>query len=132
MVIDSGNKSQGLPDTAVPTSSNRSLAGHKLLFLTPDPIPEAYISKLHARFRDLEVVVRATPWASKLPGEEWREEDWKDVTILLSGNAFPKSREEAPKLEYVQLLSAGANMILKHPLFLDSDVAFCTANGIAG
>ena len=112
---------------------NKSLDGHKLLVLSDLAPPKEFFKELQTKFPGLKVDYRHTPWALKVPGGEgFKDEDWKDVTVLLTGNAFPASREIAPKLQYVQLQSAGANMVLKHPLFLETDVTFCTANGVAG
>lgn len=65
-------------------------------------------------------------------------EEWKDVTILLTFTYLPQPKD-APTLQYVQLISAGANHVLGHPLFRDGrgdgeeeEVVFCTANGVHG
>ncbi|KAF3771303.1 hypothetical protein M406DRAFT_240378, partial [Cryphonectria parasitica EP155] len=60
--------------------------------------------------------------------------EWKDVTILLTGYSreFLPEKDDVPKLQYVQLSSAGANAIVSDPLYTDTDVAFCTANGVHG
>jgi len=108
---------------------NKSLKGHKLLILSPWKPSAAYLDKLRGEHADLEIVHYALPWGGKI--ESVPEEEWQDVTILLSGSSMP-SRDQAPKLEYVQLLSAGANQILKNPLFTDTNIAFCTANGVHG
>ena len=132
MVVNSVGAGAG---SAQPTAAppNKSLDGHKLLLLTQSPPPEGYFEKLQAKFPGLKTEYRETSWPSKAPGgSDFTDDAWKDVTVLVSGNAFPASREVAPKLEYVQLQSAGANMILKHPLFTDTDVSFCTANGVHG
>ncbi|OIW34685.1 D-isomer specific 2-hydroxyacid dehydrogenase [Coniochaeta ligniaria NRRL 30616] len=132
MVADSISAERGYGPSAA-TPPNKSLEGHKLLFLTHLAPPEGYFERLHAKFPGLKTEYRETPWPSRTPGGEgFTDHDWKDVTILLTGNAFPSSREIAPKLQYVQLQSAGANMILKHPLFTDTDVVFATANGVHG
>lgn len=115
------------------TPPNRSLEGHKLLLLSHLAPPKGYLENLRAKFPGLKTEYRETQWPSRAPGGDgFTDDDWKDVTILLTGNAFPPSREAAPKLQYVQLQSAGANMILKHPLFTDTDVVFATANGVHG
>lgn len=115
------------------TPPNRSLEGHKLLLLSHLAPPEGYLEKLRTKFPGLKTEYRETQWPSRAPGGDgFTDDDWKDVTILLTGNAFPPSREAAPKLQYVQLQSAGANMILKHPLFTDTDVVFATGNGVHG
>lgn len=132
MVANSVGADNGVARSAA-APPNKSLDGHKLLLLTQVPPPEGYFEKLQTKFPGLKTEYRETQWPAKAPGgDDFTDSDWKDVTVLLTGNAFPSSREIAPKLAYVQLQSAGANMILKHPLFTDTDVAFCTANGVHG
>jgi hypothetical protein len=111
---------------------NKNLDGHKLLILTPGEPPKEYIDKLHKTYSGLEIVSRQLPWSAKVFPEGQSNEYWKDITILLgSGHVLP-TIAEAPKLQYVQLLSAGANHVLDNPLFSDTDIAFCTANGVHG
>lgn len=124
-----------LPDAGADSTLGTGLKGHKLLMLVPPPFaPSAeYLAQLKEKYPDLEVFVHSTTWADKTtptPSEEsgWR---WEDITILVTGSALP-DKEKAVKLQYVQLLSAGANHILKNPLFAETDVAFCTANGVHG
>lgn len=110
------------------TPPNRTLQGHKLLVLvlpswTP---PEKDIEQVRNRYPDLVVQV------GKM--DELTKDDWKDVTILLTGysrETLPK-KDDVPKLQYVQLSSAGANLVVSDPLFSETDVAFCTANGVHG
>ncbi|KAI6351466.1 hypothetical protein MCOR25_009923 [Pyricularia grisea] len=112
-----------------------SLKGHKLLMLVPAPFlpPPEYLEHLSRRFPGLEIFTHAREWAdgsAPVPSADggWR---WEDITILITGSALP-DKEQAVKLQYVQLLSAGANHILKHPLFAETDITFCTANGVHG
>ncbi|KAI1439800.1 hypothetical protein F5Y02DRAFT_404822 [Annulohypoxylon stygium] len=111
-------------------ASNKDLKGHKLLMLVPWDPPAGYIDELHKTFPGLEVIhaIWDTWQESSLPSHI-TEEDWKTVTILLTGPKFP-TKEAAPNLKLVQLQSAGANYILNNPLFTDTDIAFCTANGV--
>jgi hypothetical protein len=126
----SAEHGSGLSAAAPP---DKSLNGHKLLLLTDLAPPKSFFEKVQAKFPGLKVEHRDTPWPSKVPGGDgFTDNDWKDVTVLLTGNALPASQKIAPKLQYVQLQSAGANMVLENPLFLDTDVSFCTANGVAG
>ncbi|KAJ0309610.1 hypothetical protein COL5a_010561 [Colletotrichum fioriniae] len=110
---------------------NKTLKGHKLLVLSQFPLPQEWLDRVHAEFPDLKVVHHELAWADKKPKDSFNHDEWKDVTILLTGSALP-AIEDAPKLHYVQLQSAGANHILKDPLFKDTDVSFCTANGVHG
>ncbi|KZL74862.1 d-isomer specific 2-hydroxyacid dehydrogenase [Colletotrichum incanum] len=110
---------------------NKTLKGHKLLILSQWVPPQEYLDKLSSEFPDLKVVHHELGWADRKPSDGFNPDEWKDVTILLTGSALP-TPDEAPKLHYVQLQSAGANHILKDPLFKDTDVSFCTANGVHG
>ncbi|KAK3318086.1 hypothetical protein B0H66DRAFT_224821 [Apodospora peruviana] len=115
--------------------SNKTLKGHKLLIVTPWGVPPDTLDRLKTEFPDLEVdhYTLTLGWAHKTAATEppVPVEAWKDVTILLTFNVLP-TPDQAPKLEYVQLVSAGANHILKEPIFVDTEVNFCTANGVHG
>ncbi|KAI8280325.1 D-2-hydroxyacid dehydrogenase [Colletotrichum sp. SAR11_240] len=110
---------------------NPTLKGQKLLILSQFKPDDDFYAKLHSQFPDLKVVYHELGFPEKKPGSTFDESEWKDVTILLTGSALPDP-EQAPKLQYVQLQSAGANHILKHPLFTDTDAVFATANGVHG
>ncbi|KAK4644115.1 hypothetical protein QC761_301930 [Podospora bellae-mahoneyi] len=109
---------------------NKTLRGHKLLMVMPWEQPAEFIENLKAEFPGLQVVTyRQTEW-----DQTWAsfpDEEWKDVTVLLTFTVLP-TPEQAPKLEYVQLMSAGANHVLDLPIFKDTEVKFCTANGVHG
>lgn len=106
---------------------NRTLKGHKLLVVLPSWKPSKEdLDAVHTQFPDLEVVTGDIKDITK--------EQWRDVTVLLTGysrETLPK-KEDVPKLEYIQLSSAGANAVVTDPLFTETDVAFCTANGVHG
>ncbi|KAI0873325.1 D-isomer specific 2-hydroxyacid dehydrogenase [Hypoxylon argillaceum] len=112
---------------------NKDLVGHKLLILSDADLPDGYEAHLHSKFPGLQVVhSRFNPWkdpTGSIPGFE--DEDWATVTVLLTGPRLP-TVEEAPKMQLVQLQSAGANYVLEKPLFVDTKIPFCTANGVAG
>ncbi|KAL7626145.1 hypothetical protein AAE478_002915 [Parahypoxylon ruwenzoriense] len=111
---------------------NKELRGHKLLLLVPWEPPVGYIDDLHQKFPGLEVIhSNWDTWRETSLPSNIADEDWKTITILLTGPKFP-TPEAAPNLQLVQLQSAGANYILDNPLFTDTDIAFCTANGVHG
>ncbi|KAJ8120217.1 hypothetical protein ONZ43_g3015 [Nemania bipapillata] len=124
-----------LPDN--PSSGNvvpnKDLVGHKLLILSDIDLPDGYRERLHSKFPGLQVVhSRFNPWkdaTASIP--DVSDEDWATVTVLLTGPRLP-TIEEAPKMQLVQLQSAGANYVLEKPLFVDTKIPFCTANGVAG
>ena len=116
----------------VKTDSNKTLKGHKLLIIAHWKEPEGFRTKLNTEFPDLQVVYHVENWASPpISAVSLPAETWNDVTILLTFRTLP-TPEEAPKLEYVQLMSAGVNHVLDRPLFKDTEVSFCTANGVHG
>ncbi|CAJ2506753.1 Uu.00g079390.m01.CDS01 [Anthostomella pinea] len=111
---------------------NKDLTGHKLLVITPTDLNPEYLEHLHSQFPGLKVVhSKFDPWRSVGLPPDVSDDDWKTVTILLTGPKFP-TREQAPNLQLVQLQSAGANYILDNPLFKDTKIPFCTANGVHG
>ncbi|KAK4155400.1 oxidoreductase-like protein [Chaetomidium leptoderma] len=113
-------------------SGVQTLKGHKLLVIAPWKAPPGFLEQLTAAFPDLQVIYHVEGWTSTpLPVQTVSTETWKDVTILLTFSTLP-TPEEAPKLEYVQLMSAGVNHVLDNPVFKDTEVTFCTANGVHG
>lgn len=110
------------------TPPNKTLQGHKLVALNLSiwAPSEKDVAEIKKKYPDLTVLVGNF--------EDISKEDWKDVTILLTGSSrgtLPK-KDDVPKLEYVQLSSAGANLVVPDPLFSETNVAFCTANGVHG
>lgn len=109
------------------------LDGDILLITTPRPPPAAWIERIEAKYPGLRVVYRDLQWGSSLAADAVSADIWKAATVLLTtGASLPKSRAEVPRLRYVQLVSAGANQIIKQPLFTDTDIVFATANGVHG
>lgn len=116
----------------VRTDTNKTLRGHKLLIVAPWQAPAGLLEKLTNAFPDLKVVYHVNTSKTTPPSpDSIPDETWQDVTILLTFNTLP-TPEQAPKLQYVQLMSAGANHVLDKPVFKDTEVAFCTANGVHG
>lgn len=60
--------------------------------------------------------------------EDISPEIWQHVEILYTLHIVP-APEQAPKLRWVQLYSAGANHVLDHPLF-HTETIFTTASGV--
>lgn len=107
---------------------NEGLAGEKLLIVVEwEPKPD-FLNRLSQNFPGLEVVVHRLPGYTSI-SLDLSPEVLKDVTVLLTYRNFPTA-EVAPKLKYVQLMSAGCNHIMDHPLYTSGNVSFCTANGV--
>ncbi|KAI1827423.1 hypothetical protein F4861DRAFT_535986 [Xylaria intraflava] len=114
-------------------AANPDLTGHTLLILLDLDLPDGYLDRLHARFPGLQVVHRRVSQRKDpaAPALDPSDEDWKTATVLLTVAQLP-TVEQAPNLRVVQLMTAGANHIIPNPLFKDTEIPFCTANGVAG
>ncbi|KAI3010030.1 hypothetical protein M752DRAFT_337986 [Aspergillus phoenicis ATCC 13157] len=100
-----------------------------LLILMPCAFPDKWIASMrsavpHIRIEKREIDRNATELPTDIsPGT------WRDVTALFTWKLLPP-KELVPSLQYVQLLSAGCNHVMGTSLFDETDVAFCTANGV--
>lgn len=100
-----------------------------LLVLLPWSAPDSFIRNLSKTSPGIRVIQHTcTDSDTELP-KDIKDSDLADVTVWLGWRIFP-TRDQAPKLRYVQLVSAGCNQILGLPLFEDTDIPFCTANGV--
>uniref|UniRef100_A0A8H7K9T7 D-isomer specific 2-hydroxyacid dehydrogenase NAD-binding domain-containing protein n=1 Tax=Bionectria ochroleuca TaxID=29856 RepID=A0A8H7K9T7_BIOOC len=117
--------------TLIKLSSGSDLKGHKLVLYAPRPTPPEAVAHLKAKFPGLEIAVYHKQFFDTDPYQDISREEWKNVTILVTGSMIPDP-EAVPKLQYVQLFSAGANHVVNKPLFQETDVALCTANGVHG
>ena len=100
-----------------------------LLVLMPWELPTAFIEETKAANPGLEVIAHVcgrhdTGIPSEIPTETWSR-----ATVLFTWKAIPP-KELMPKLEYIQLLSAGCNHVADSAFFKETDVSFCTANGV--
>ena len=102
------------------------------MIVSPLETPQHYIDRFRSEFPDLQVEAHQKAFKSHEESKDEIPEDaWRDVTILLLLSGLPDAAK-VPKLQLVQLFSAGANQVMEHPLFTDTDIAFCTANGTHG
>jgi phosphoglycerate dehydrogenase-like enzyme len=87
------------------------------------PFPQPLIDK----------IARVSPLLAVTQREARTAEEITDIVgeveVIYAWQAIPLP-ENAPNLRWVQLHSAGADAILQHTLYLQSDVMFTTANGI--
>ncbi|KAB2577803.1 putative 2-hydroxyacid dehydrogenase protein [Lasiodiplodia theobromae] len=101
----------------------------KILVALPGEAPTALLERLKHKFPNVEVefVQIGYKLSPDVP-----KEAFADKTILVTFNGLPKSLEDAPKLKWLHLLSAGSNHIQKHPIYTDSDITITTSSGIHG
>ena len=122
------------PATTPSTPSRRAPGsdGDVLLIATPWKPSQAWIDRIEAKFPNLRVIYRVLHWGAKLAAGALSADEWRSVTVLLTSGLSLPEPAEAPRLRYVQLISAGANVVLKRPLFTETDIIFATANGVHG
>ncbi|RFU30138.1 hypothetical protein B7463_g6217, partial [Scytalidium lignicola] len=111
-------------------SSAAHMEGETLLVLTAWGPPQDYIDHLKTVSPGIRVIIHLCPIhrATEVP-EDISSDVWNSVTVLLTWKIFPP-KGLAPKLKYVQLISAGSNHVLGLPLFEETDATFCTASGV--
>jgi phosphoglycerate dehydrogenase-like enzyme len=100
-----------------------------LLVLTPWEPPAEFVSALSTFGPNIQVESRVVPYYSTDFPKDIPAEILEKVTILFTWKTFPP-KHLVPNLAYVQLLSAGCNQIMGLDLFEETDIAFCTANGV--
>ncbi|RDW77295.1 hypothetical protein BP6252_05348 [Coleophoma cylindrospora] len=105
---------------------NPTLKGHKLLITNTQAYPTAFVEHLNKKFPDLEVAFQQL---KSLGDSDFDKSIYEGVTALCSSVVFP-TRDQAPKLQYIQLSSAGANHLHGNPLYEGTNISFCTANGV--
>ncbi|OJD32866.1 2-hydroxyacid dehydrogenase [Diplodia corticola] len=101
----------------------------KILVALPGKLPAGLLERLKDKFPhvDVEFYPLDNAHSSEVP-----KEVFADKTILVTFNALPKTLDEAPKLKWMHLLSAGSNHIQNHPIYTDSDIIITTSSGIHG
>jgi phosphoglycerate dehydrogenase-like enzyme len=87
------------------------------------PFPQPLIDKLSRVSPTLAITQREARSAEEIA------DIVGDMEVIYAMQALPLL-ENASNLRWIQLHSAGADSILQHPLYLQSDVTFTTANGI--
>lgn len=122
------------PPAAAPAPSpGNGLDNGILLITSPWKPTQAWVDRIEAEFPGLRVIYRDLQWNKRLAVGALSADDWRSVVVLLTtGFSLPTNLADVPRLRYVQLLSAGANHVLKTPLFTDTDIIFATANGVHG
>ncbi len=77
-----------------------------------------------ADFRAISPRLKVERYAGTVPDKVWAE-----VEVLYTTNNFPLP-EQAPRLRWIQLHSAGADHMVKAPIFKAQDVEVTTTSGI--
>ncbi|KAF2674239.1 D-3-phosphoglycerate dehydrogenase [Microthyrium microscopicum] len=102
----------------------------KILCLLPGPEPIEIIERIRARYPKAEVTYVSRAFGTN--NSDLSPDLFKDKTILFTTAVLPSEPSAAPHLKYVHLFSAGVDRILKHPLFLESNIPFSNCSGVHG
>jgi phosphoglycerate dehydrogenase-like enzyme len=104
-----------------------------ILVVLPFPEPTEQLELLKSKFPTASVkYIQSGSFGFGTKLNPIDKEIFQNVTILFSVRVFPSSKEEAPKLKYVHLLSAGVEHIISHPFFVGTDIPFTNASGVHG
>ncbi|KAL2151724.1 hypothetical protein VTH82DRAFT_6822 [Thermothelomyces myriococcoides] len=103
----------------------QGLSNEVLLVCVPFPAEEQWIANLKASHPGLEIRWVVRPLSAG--AEPLSKETYENVSLLLTLKPHPA--ELLPKLRFVQLISAGADVWLDHNLYKNPEITFCTANG---
>ncbi|CEI66079.1 unnamed protein product [Fusarium venenatum] len=121
--------------TLIVTKTNKSLKGHKAIILLNTESPKTQVEAIQKQFPDLTIKTFIEKKHNEPLEPQFDEKEWKDTTIILTAVAtvhlLPKP-EQVPHLQYIQLTSAGVDHLTKNPLFADTKIPICTANGVHG
>ena len=90
--------------------------------------PAEWVESVIRRYPGIQIEIHEVDmYAKEMPTIP--DETWAKTTVLFTWKLFPE-KEKVPNLKYVQLLSAGCGQILDLPVFKDTDISFCTSNGV--
>ncbi|KAH7011063.1 hypothetical protein EDB80DRAFT_749605 [Ilyonectria destructans] len=95
----------------------------------PWDLPESFMSSMLEALPNITIHTQKCGMYDVEPPKEIPQETWNTVTVLFTWNMLPE-KDQAPNLRFAQLLSAGCNQIMDKPIFEETDIAFCTANGV--
>src|SRR5690349_12820264 len=107
-----------------------SFSAEVLLLLMPDDPASDFIQRVTDNYPGISVRwFNVATSDGKLTGcDDIPVEVWEGVTMLCTYQ-LPKA-ELLPRLKFVQLTSAGSDQCDGNRLFEDSDIIFCSANGV--
>jgi phosphoglycerate dehydrogenase-like enzyme len=88
-------------------------------------IPEKDLARLNGVSPRLHVTTRKAAQASEIPAEVWGQ-----VEVLFTGSLLPDP-EQAPRLRWVQFISAGVDHMIDHPLLHKPGLIATTLSGAA-
>ncbi|KAF1944143.1 hypothetical protein EJ02DRAFT_432696 [Clathrospora elynae] len=99
----------------------------------PEEKVESGIKALKEAFRDVEVKYFHTKFANgKVEPVDVSDDILQRTAYLATLFWLPPSVSSIPSTKLIQFFSAGTNHIAQHPIYTDSKIPLCSANGIHG
>ncbi|EUC48789.1 hypothetical protein COCMIDRAFT_33859 [Bipolaris oryzae ATCC 44560] len=123
----------GGPDIPVRAGASRE----KELVLCTLPWPEDQASagtqELKEAFGDVEIKYYHTKYANgKIEPLDVPEEILRRASYLVTLFWLPPDDSSIPSVKLIQFVSAGTNHVANHPIYTDSKIPLCSANGVHG
>jgi phosphoglycerate dehydrogenase-like enzyme len=56
----------------------------------------------------------------------------KRVNVLVTLSWLPQRESDVPNIDFIQFISAGTNHVAQHPIYTDTKIPLCSANGVHG
>lgn len=105
----------------------------RMLITTPEDVgngnsTEKEIAKLKKKWPDIEITYHPVKSGDAPPDPSI----FHDKTILVTLFTLPPSPDDCPNMQLVHVLSAGADRLINHPLYTDSDIILTTSSGVHG
>jgi phosphoglycerate dehydrogenase-like enzyme len=54
------------------------------------------------------------------------------VNVLVTLSWLPQRESDVPNIDFIQFISAGTNHVAQHPIYTDTKIPLCSANGVHG
>lgn len=107
-----------------------TLQNEKLLVFLPIPPPQGWLERTRERLPGVEIrwEVARLESTGLSSVADLPQDVLEGVTMMCT---FPPPPPEVMKhVKFVQLASAGWDLWVKHPVFLDPEVKFCNGSGV--
>jgi len=98
----------------------------------PQEICEHGMKELREAFDDVEVKYFHAKWEGGKSEVDVPEDLIKRATYVATLSWLPESVSSIPNTKLIQFFSAGTNHVSNHPIYTDSKIPLCSANGVHG
>ncbi|KAK3208580.1 hypothetical protein GRF29_77g1131578 [Pseudopithomyces chartarum] len=111
--------------------------GRGLVLLAIIPLPEESVketlAEIKEEFPDLEYKYIFQQFQSFAGSPVHVPADLLErVNVLVTISWLPQKASDVPNIKFIQFISAGTNHVAKHPIYTDTKIPLCSANGVHG